>query len=136
MKRPPLTASGKTKIFYDGMCHVCSREIEHYRRRRGAESLRFVDITADGFNPLHEGLDPSVIHRVMHVKLEDGSVKTGVDAFIEIWKRLPGYHWLAKAAQAKILKKVLEFGYWAFVQIRPYLPRKKQACSNSPYCDL
>jgi predicted DCC family thiol-disulfide oxidoreductase YuxK len=136
MKRPSLAASGKTKIFYDGMCHVCSREIEHYRRRKGAENIRSVDITADGFNPVHEGLDPSVIHRVMHVKLEDGSVKTGVYAFIEIWKRLPGYHLLAKAAQTKILKMVLEFGYRAFVQIRPYLPRKKQACSNSPYCDL
>lgn len=72
----------------------------------------------------------------MHLKLEDGSVKTGVDAFIEIWKRLPDYHWLAKAAQMKILRIVLEFGYRAFVQIRPYLPRKKQTCSNSPYCDL
>jgi predicted DCC family thiol-disulfide oxidoreductase YuxK len=136
MKSLSCVAGDKATIYYDGLCHICSREIEHYRRRRGAENLRFIDITAEGFNPVHEGLDPFFIHRVMHLKLEDGLIKTGVDAFIEIWKRLPGYHWLAKAAQIKIFRIILEFGYRAFVQVRPYLPRKKQTCSNSPYCDL
>ena len=123
------------KIYYDGLCHVCSREIEHYRRQRGAENLRFIDITSSEFDPVREGLDPIQINRVMHLKLDNGSIKTGVDAFIEIWNCLPRYQWFAKAAQTRIFRFLLESGYRAFVQIRPFLPRKKQACSDSPYCE-
>lgn len=32
---------GVATVFYDGSCPLCSREIAHYRRLRGAESLKW-----------------------------------------------------------------------------------------------
>ena len=124
----------KAKVYYDGLCPLCSREIEHYRHREGAESLQFIDITASDFDALREGLDPYRIHREMHVRAKDGSLKTGVDGFIEIWRHLPRYNWAARAAQIKPLKIILDLGYWIFARIRPLLPRRKNRCSDSPYC--
>ena len=122
------------KVYYDGLCHLCSREIEHYRRQGGSESLQFVDITSSDFDALREGLDPYRVHREMHVRAQDGSLKTGIDAFIEIWEHLPRYRWAAGAARRKLLKTVLDLLYRAFARLRPLLPRKKDLCGDSPYC--
>ena len=34
-------------VLYDGACPVCSREIAHYRRRKGSERINWVDIRTD-----------------------------------------------------------------------------------------
>ena len=123
------------RVYYDGLCHLCSREIEHYRRQSGSENLHFIDITSENFDAAREGLDPFLVHKEMHVKRQDGSVKTGVDAFIEIWDHLPRYRWAVKAARSNFLKPLLHFGYALFARIRPWLPKRKKSCSSSPYCE-
>ena len=55
-------------VFYDGLCPLCSREMDHYRTRVKDEPVRFVDITAPDFDARRHGLDPERVHRVMHVK--------------------------------------------------------------------
>lgn len=129
----------KTTVYYDGLCAVCSREIDHYRRSRGADQIDFVDICGVGFDPSAHGLDPFGVHKVMHVKRRDGSLATRVDAFIAIWETLPGYTWLARWARAPFIRPILELGYDLFVFIRPWLPRRKATaaqCDTSPYCDI
>lgn len=123
------------KVYFDSLCHLCSREIEHYRRRRGSESLDFIDITRPDFDAAGEGLDPSIVHQQMYVKLHDGSIKTGVDAFIAIWQQLPRYQWAAKVGRMWLVRPALDLGYKLFARLRPFLPRRKASCSNSPYCD-
>lgn len=128
-----------TTVYFDGLCVVCSREIDHYRKSRGAGRIDFVDICGVDFDPVAHGLDPFAVHRVMHVKRPDGSLATRVDAFIAIWETLPGYRWLARMARFPLIRPVLEVGYDAFVAIRPYLPRRKASaaqCDTSPYCDV
>ncbi len=127
----------KLKVYYDGLCKVCSKEIHHYMNQKGAESIEFIDICSSQFNPSNEGLDPHAIHKIMHVRTEDGTLVTRVGAFIEIWKLLPKYNWLAKLAQRPLIKYGLEQGYSGFVVIRPFLPRySKNECKDSPYCEL
>lgn len=123
------------KIYYDGLCHLCSREINHYRSQEGAENITFVDITDLNFNAATEGLDPIAIHREFHVRLEDGSVVVGVEAFLKIWSVLPRYQYAEKIARRTPVKKTLEAGYFIFSRIRPLLPQKKRACESSPYCE-
>lgn len=125
----------KAKVYYDGLCVLCSKEIDHYRRQTGSDSIDFIDITSPQFDAASEGLDPFLVHKVMHVKTPSGELKTEVDAFIAIWEQLPKYKKLATLAQRKSVHCVLNFGYKGFVVIRPYLPRKKQGCENSPYCE-
>ncbi len=126
----------KLKIYFDGLCHLCSREINHYRKQRGSDAMEFIDITASQFNAAGEGLDPIQVHREMHVRRADRTLAVGLDAFIAIWECLPRYRFAAKLASRPVPHSLLSFGYKVFSRIRPYLPRKKSECADSPYCDV
>jgi predicted DCC family thiol-disulfide oxidoreductase YuxK len=119
-------------VYYDGLCRVCSAEINHYKRMRGADSISFVDITSPDFDPVAENLDPKKIHEEIHAKDQAGNLLVGVDAFILIWSQLPSLIWLSKLAKRSVVNAGLQFAYRGFVKIRPYLPRK--SCESSPYC--
>lgn len=124
-------------VYYDGLCLLCSREIEHYMRQNGSESINFIDITSSSFDPEQEGVDPRRVHKVMHVKKSNGEFATEVEAFIEIWQHLPKYQWAARLAQKKSVRLILDAGYIMFAMLRPYLPkRQRQDCSASPYCAI
>ena len=121
-------------IFYDGLCRVCSAEMDHYKTMRGADQIRFADITSADFDANAEKLDPFKIHREIHAKDAAGRVYVGVEAFILIWSHLPALHWLSRAAKKKPINFVLQIAYKLFVKVRPYLPRK--SCEQSPYCEI
>jgi predicted DCC family thiol-disulfide oxidoreductase YuxK len=123
-------------IYFDGLCLACSSEINHYRRLKGSEKFSFIDITVPGFQPESHGIDPHQVHQVMHVRDTDGQLHQGVDAFRAIWRELPRYQFMYHLSERKTVRRILELGYKAFVRVRPYLPRKKLDCSQSPYCEI
>jgi len=133
MKEQPLNSQGV--IFYDGLCIACSAEINHYRKLKGSESFQFLDITSPEFDAKTHGLDPFLVHKVMHVRSPDGVLHQGVEAFRCIWSHLPSYRFLFHATDNRLAKAVLNLGYQGFVRIRPYLPRRQADCSASPYCE-
>lgn len=119
-----VRASGQLRVYFDGLCPLCSREIELYRRRPGAERICWIDITLPGFDAIQEGLDPKRVHARFHVKATSGEVLEGVDAFVEIWRTLPSLQTLARLASLPGVRPLLRLGYAVFARIRPYLPRK------------
>lgn len=130
------TQNKALSVYFDGLCPLCSREIEHYRKADGSDQILFVDITAADFNAAENGLDGKQIHKVVHVKTASGDIQTGVDAFIAIWQTLPKWNWLANAAKNSVIRPFLNGGYQVFAKIRPFLPRKTKGCEQSPYCEL
>ena len=126
----------KLQVYYDGLCKVCSFEIEHYKKQKGAEKIDFVDITKPNFNASAEGLDPHLVHKYLHAKKEDGHIVSGVETFRLIWQKLPKYNWAFEASNNSLVKSGLNFGYHFFVRVRPYLPRYKDQCKDSPYCEV
>jgi predicted DCC family thiol-disulfide oxidoreductase YuxK len=131
-----MTTYPALTVYFDGLCVLCSREIDHYRKQQGSELIRFVDITHPSFDSSNEGLDPVRVHKVMHVKTGDGQLRTEVDAFISIWEVLPRYHFAARMARLAWLRPVLDAGYHGFARIRPWLPRRdRRGCEQSPYCE-
>lgn len=118
------------KIFYDGACYLCSAEIDHYRRLK-CDYLTFINIADPHFRPETEGLDPARVQLELHVKDSQGKIIAGVDAFIEIWKRIPRYRWLVPFCDNKVSKPCLRMGYYIFARmIRPYLPKKRVLCDT------
>lgn len=113
------------RIYYDGACHLCSREMEYYEQKDQKGLLRLVDISDPYFDPDQEGVDPKRVHRVMHVKREDGEICTDVDAFMAIWNVLPGYYWLSLIVGNPLLRPFFLFGYYSFARLRRYLPRRR-----------
>lgn len=121
----------QTTVYFDGGCPLCSREIAHYRKKDTDGRLHFVDIDRRDFDAAREGLDPAAVKKVMHVRRPDGTLATGVDAFIAIWNVLPGYGGLASAAALPGVSLLLRGGYKVFAAVRPFLPRRQTPeCSD------
>lgn len=114
-------------VYYDGACHLCSREIEHYRKKDPAHRLQLIDISAPGFAAATEGLDPVAVRRELHVRRPDGQLAVGLPAFVAIWEALPGFGGLAQVAQLPLLNPLLRGGYQIFAALRPHLPRRRRA---------
>ena len=121
------------KVYFDGKCVICSKEIAFYRRQSGAQTLEWVDISRPDFDALAEGLDPKEVVRVFHVRDEAGQLIQGVDGFIEIWRRLPRLRRWVKLSQTPGARSLLALGYQVFIRVRPLLPRYKDSCSDG-YC--
>jgi predicted DCC family thiol-disulfide oxidoreductase YuxK len=119
------------KVYFDGLCPLCSREISYYRKKAGADAIEWIDITANGFDARSEGLDPQKVQKFFHVKDETGRLIVGVDAFIEIWSRIASLRYWKTIASLPGVTPVMKLGYFAFAKIRPFLPRKSsQECSS------
>jgi hypothetical protein len=56
--------------------------------------------------------------------------KVGLDAFIAIWQRVPGFSWLARLAQIPGIYFAMNVGYHLFARVRPWLPRRKRECES------
>lgn len=113
-------------IFYDGNCLVCSTEMSHYVRLLKGTGTKFIDITeASDFDRERGQLEFADADREMHVRVGDQFVK-GVDAFREIWRRVPAYTWAATAIHLPIIYQCAKAGYWSFARIRRYLPKRKK----------
>jgi predicted DCC family thiol-disulfide oxidoreductase YuxK len=122
-------------VYFDGLCKVCSHEIAIYQRRDRDRQVRWVDIMDPHFSAEGEGLDPVLVHQEMHAKRSDGQLAVGVEAFVEIWRVIPGFAPLATLASQSWMKPILRLGYHAFTRIRPFLPRRAAAALGTVTCD-
>ncbi len=123
------------QVFYYGACYLCSTEIDHYRKKKSSKAIEYIDISMPDFKASEFGLNNKEVQLKMHVRCEDGTVKTGVDAFMQIWRRIPSYQKLAWALDRSWIKPVLRVGYFTFARLRPYLPKKKRSGCDTGKCD-
>lgn len=124
--------SGMLRVYFDGACYLCSREISHYEKLDQGRRMIWVNIADPAFDVVKEGLNREAVDRVMHVKLPNGEIRTAVYAFAEIWKRLPQFERFAPLLVHPLIHPFLNVGYHIFARVRPYLPKKKQACEIKP----
>ncbi len=122
-------------VYYDGACHLCSREIAHYQKKDKLQRIEFMDISKPSFDAQREGLDPLQVNRVMHARLANGECQTGIDAFIAIWQTLPGYGWMAYLAKHSGVHWLLSVIYKGFAKIRPWLPKRKAVECATGVCN-
>lgn len=121
------------KVYYDGLCHLCSKEMNQYKKIDKEKKISFIDITAKDFNAEDEKLDRKKVQDVLHVRNNEGKLLTGVDSFISIWDTLGIMQPLSTLAKNKFLRPFFDIGYISFAKARPYLPKKK--CPDNS-CDI
>ncbi|MFM7378416.1 MAG: thiol-disulfide oxidoreductase DCC family protein [Erythrobacter sp.] len=108
------------KVWYDGACPLCLREIALMRRLDRRGRINFVDVAA--------GADPSCpIDRAQllarfHAE-EDGVVHSGAAAFAAMWRAIPLLRPLGLAARNRTILALLEAAYVRFLRVRPRLQR-------------
>jgi predicted DCC family thiol-disulfide oxidoreductase YuxK len=122
-------ATGSTiTVLYDGACPLCSREIAHYRRRPGAERLRWVDASRDGEAVEALGITQEDALARFHVCDTDGNWHVGAPGFVLLWSKLHPYVYLARMVRVLHLLPLMEWGYERFLRWRGR--RRCQVCSS------
>lgn len=119
-------------VLYDGGCPLCRREIDHYRRLRGAEQLEWVDLAAADTDLDALGVDRAEAMARFHVRDGAGGWLTGAWAFAELWSHLPGYAALSRALRALRLLGPLDRAYGRFARWRLARPCRAGACQTEP----
>lgn len=114
------TQTPSVKVWYDGACPLCRREIAIMRRLDRDQAIDFVDVA--------EGADPScpIDQRELLARFhaeEDGQVLSGAAAFAAMWRAIPRLRWLGRLARNRVVLWVLERLYLLFLTIRPGLQR-------------
>ena len=110
----------RVRVWYDGACPLCLREIAVMRRLDRRGRITFVDVAA--------GADPSCpIDRAQllarfHAE-EDGVIHDGAAAFAAMWRAIPLLRPLGLAARNPAILRILEGAYIRFLRLRPRLQR-------------
>jgi predicted DCC family thiol-disulfide oxidoreductase YuxK len=105
-------------VYFDGMCPVYSREISTYRRLRGGNAISWVDASRCDVAELSAGLDRAYALQRLHVQTANGTLLSGAAAFVEIWKHLPAFAWIARFCSNRYALAVLDFAYGRFLAMR------------------
>jgi predicted DCC family thiol-disulfide oxidoreductase YuxK len=105
-------------VYFDGMCPVCSREISAYRQLRGGDAINWVDASRCDLVELSAGLDRAYALQRLHVQTASGTLLSGAAAFIEIWKHLPAFAWMARLCSNRYVLAVLDVAYGRFLVMR------------------
>ena len=108
------------KVWFDGACPLCLREIALMKRldRRGA--ISFVDVSQEG-DPSCPVEQEELLAR-FHAQ-EDGEVVSGAAAFAAMWRAIPSLRPLGILARNQVALMALEWLYLRFLKIRPRLQR-------------
>ncbi len=108
------------KVWYDGACPLCTREIALMRRLDKRKAITFVDV-ASGADPSCP-IDRATLLARFHAE-EDGVVHDGAAAFAAMWRAIPLLRPLGLAARSPLVLRVLEAAYLRFLKLRPRLQR-------------
>ncbi|MEM9029996.1 MAG: DUF393 domain-containing protein [Pseudomonadota bacterium] len=126
ISEPPGTADtlGRLRVFYDGSCPLCRREIAFLARQHGAdEALALEDISQCQATHVTTGLSRTQAMARMHVQRPTGEIVSGARAFIAMWGALERYRRVSRWLSTPPIPFVLEGAYRAFLVIRPLLQR-------------
>ena len=108
------------KIWFDGACPLCQREIAFMKRLDKKGRINFVDVSEDG--------DPScpIDQRDLLARFhgdENGTIVSGAAAFAAMWRAIPLLRPLGLIARNRAVLAVLERLYLVFLKIRPRLQK-------------
>lgn len=106
------------KVFYDGKCGLCRREIEHYKRIAPIGVFDWVDITVDASSLERLGIAYCDGLKRLHTQDAQGKLHIGVNAFILIWRQIPRWRVLASIVSSSFIRPAAEIAYKAFAAWR------------------
>ncbi|MEO1167857.1 MAG: DUF393 domain-containing protein [Pseudomonadota bacterium] len=111
------TGSSRTKVWYDGGCPICTREIAVMRRLDRDNRIDFVDVSdADASCPI----DREALLARFHVR-ENDEIVSGAAAFAAMWRQIPLLRPFGLAARNRAVLWLLERLYQGFLRVRTAL---------------
>ncbi|HVU75222.1 MAG TPA: DUF393 domain-containing protein [Candidatus Paceibacterota bacterium] len=95
-------APQRPKIYYDGVCNLCTGLIERIGRSSQADTFETVPIQTE----LPEGVAFAHANRDMYVRDESGRMLSGADAVLFIISRYPRMRWLSRIGMLPIIHAI------------------------------
>ena len=118
-KAETVMSRTRLKVFYDGGCTLCGREIAHYAKLdEASDRVHWIDITQDLELLFAIEVSAERAMRRLHVLDSHGVVREGAEAFVVLWTELPYYRWLARAVRFTRTMGILESCYRPFAAWR------------------
>ena len=108
----------KFEVFFDGACHLCTKEINFLRFLDRRDRIIFTDIAASDFDAVkHTGLTYGALMGAIHGRVEDAPLVEGVEVFRQLYGRvgLKSIIWLSRVPG---VSHILDAGYVLFAENR------------------
>ena len=110
-------------FLYDGACAICAAESARLRRwNERKATLRFVDISTPGFDPMLYGKTMAELMGRVHAFRPDGEVLIGMDAIRAAYEEV-GLGWLLRPTNWPGLRLLFDRFYLWFARNRYRLSR-------------
>jgi predicted DCC family thiol-disulfide oxidoreductase YuxK len=120
-------------VYFDGGCPLCRREIAFWQRRRGADAIDWIDLTALPGDHVRADLTKEDAVRRFHVARPDGRLLSGARAFAAMWSVLPATRIAGRAMALPGIVQVLDAAYALMLKVRPLW--RPVRCTDD-VCDL
>jgi predicted DCC family thiol-disulfide oxidoreductase YuxK len=106
------------KVFFDGKCGLCSKEINYYIKiaPSGIFDWQDINLLNDGF--VNRDIKISDALKILHVIDNNNKLHLGIDAFIVIWNNLAYWKILAKVFSTPVIKQIADLVYTKFANWR------------------
>ena len=114
-----IQTTNSLTVFFDGSCPICSKEINFYKMRAGADELSWVDVSDEKTPIPIETRSREELMARFHVLSSSGELVSGGAAFAELWASLPAFKIFGKIFKLPILRFVIDVGYDIFLTLRP-----------------
>jgi predicted DCC family thiol-disulfide oxidoreductase YuxK len=120
----------ETKVFFDGACPLCSREINFYKRKSKGAKINWVDISLLDPGDVFPGVTKEDALKRFHVLDSKGALLSGARAFAALWLVLPSFKLFGLVARQQPFTFILEVFYRTFLLIRPHLQTSLTTCKT------
>jgi predicted DCC family thiol-disulfide oxidoreductase YuxK len=102
------------KVFYDGNCPLCNKEINLYKKLDTEAKFDWIDINTN--QKLLDEYNLSFIDtmKIFHVIDNTGTVQKGVDGFLVIWRELKYWKILYFIVRLPLIKQLARIVYHWF----------------------
>ena len=113
------------KLFFDGRCPVCIREMRLLRRFKG-DRLVLIDIHSSESASYRDNKSSNELLAVLHLKTSDGTWLLGLDAMVQAWSHTRA-GWLLRPLRWPLIGAVADRIYhrWA----------ARRACRLGYHCE-
>jgi predicted DCC family thiol-disulfide oxidoreductase YuxK len=105
-------------VFYDDRCGLCSKEIAYYQTIAPEQCFVWRPISKSKRALQQLNLSESEALMSLYSCDESGHLFTGVATFIQIWRRLPRFKWLARLMALPVVYSIACYGYQIFAKRR------------------
>lgn len=109
-------------VYYESACALCNAEMTNLMHRNGEGKLRFVDISAPGFDEFPDGTRMQDLLALVHGRTAEGRVIRGVEVFRLAYAAV-GLNWVSDLIRTPWLRPWFERGYGWLARNRHRIPK-------------